>query len=170
MEDNKQYRQHMEGPNASIGFYLQLYCIFGKDFAENFKEKKELIQFIELCHTPGNLVLVPAEYNGYRGGKPYIRDYSDLSLDNLKYSRDGRYFLGEDDEDGKRSFHKYINIFFLWDSVDENYDAVPLCESHSKKLETYMRQNVEPDAELVLPRKEEIDDLCRNINNVCLKE
>ena len=32
LEDNEEYRQHMEGknPRASIMFYLQLYCIYGR--------------------------------------------------------------------------------------------------------------------------------------------
>ena len=165
LDDNEEYRQHMEGSKASVRFYLQLYCIYGKDFIKHFEKKTELIQFIKLCHTLGNLGVVPALYNGYRGSKFFIKDYADLSLDNLKYSRDGRDFLGEDDEDRKRNFRRYINTSFLWDCVDENYDAVPLCESHSKKLEMYERQNTKPNTEFVLPDKEEIDDLCRNINN-----
>ena len=132
---------------------------------KHFEKKTELIRFIELCHALGNLVVVPALYNGYRGGQSFIRDYFDLSLDNLKYSRDGRNFLGEDDKDRRRNFRRYINTSFLWDCVDENYDAIPLCESHSKKLGMYERQNTKPDAEFVLPDKEEIDGLCRNINN-----
>ena len=166
LDDYEDYRQHMEGknPRASIMFYLQLYCIYGKDFTAHFEKKAELIQFIEFCHTLGNLVIVPAGYNGYRGSQSFIKDYADLSLDNLKYSRDGRNFLGENDKIRKRNFRKYINTLFLWDCVDENYNAVPLCESHSKKLELLKKQNTESDEEFVLPCKEEIEDLCRNIN------
>lgn len=165
--DNEEYRQYMEGknPRASIMFYLQLYCIYGMDFIKHFEKKTELIQFIKLCHTLGNLGVVPALYNGHRGSQSFIKDYSDLSLDNLKYSRDSRNFLGENDKIRKRNFRKYINTLFLWDYADKNYDAVPLCESHRKKLEMYRHQNPEPDAKFVLPEKEEIDDLCRNINN-----
>lgn len=167
LDDNEEYRQHMEGknPRASIMFYLQLYCIYGQDFMKHFEKKTELIQFIKLCHTLGNLGVVPALYNGHRGGQSFIRDYSDLSLDNLKYSRDSRSFLGENDKIRKRNFRKYINTLFLWDYADKNYDAVPLCESHRKKLEMHRHQNTEPDAEFVMPEQEEIDNLCRNINS-----
>ena len=167
LDDNEEYRQHMEGkkPRASAMFYLQLYCIYGKDFIKHFEKKTELIQFIEFCHMLGNLGVVPAGYNGYRGSQSFIRDYSDLSLNNLKYSRDGGNFLGENDKIRKQNFRKYINTVFLWDCVDKNYDAVPLCESHSKKLEMYEQQNAKPETEFVLPDKEEVDDLCRNINS-----
>lgn len=125
----------------------------------------ELMQYIELCHTLGNLGVVPAGYNGYCGSQSFIKDYADLSPDNLKYSRDGRNFLGENDKIRKRNFRKYINTLFLWDYADKNYDAVPLCEAYSKKMELLKEQNAGPDAEYVLPDKEEIDNLCRNINS-----
>ena len=167
LDDNEEYRQHMEGktPRACAMFILQLYCVYGKEFIKHFEKKTELMQYVELYHTLGNLGVVPIGYNGYRGCQSFIRDYSDLSLDNLKYSRDGRNFLGENDKIKKRNFRKYVNTLFLWDYVDKDYDAVPLCESHSKKLELLKKQNTEPDAEYVLPEKEEIDDLCRNINS-----
>lgn len=164
LDDNEEYRQHMEGETPSAAFYLQLYCLYAQNFTAQFDEKKELMEFVELCHTLGNLMPVPAEYNGYRGKRKYLRDYFDLSLDNLKNSRDGNHFLGENNEMREQNFRKCVNIFFLWDCVDANYEVIPLCESHKKKLEVLEREITMPDAEFVLPNKEEIDDLCRNIN------
>lgn len=130
-----------------------------KDYIPSEKIK----EFAELTHTVGNLVLVPAGYNGYRGTQPCIKDYFDLSLDNLVHSRDGNHYLGEDDEARKRNFIKYINTFFLWDYVDDHYEPTPLCESHKKQLEI-QRMTGMLEAKGVLPEQHEIDNLCSNIN------
>lgn len=130
---------------------------------ENYIHSDKIKEFAEWTHTVGNIVLVPAGYNGYRGTQPCIKDYLDLSLDNLVHVWDGFAFLGEDYEVRKRNYNKYINTFFLWDYVDENYEPVPLCESHKKQMET-QRKTGRLEAKGVLPPKEEIDDLCGNIN------
>lgn len=119
---------------------------------------EEINMFAQLTHTIGNMVLVPAGYNGYRGTKQYLKDYFDLSLDNLLYSRDKNHYL--DGENEERQQRKYVNTFFLWDYVDKNYEVRPLCNSHEKKI-----QKKTLDGTHVLPEKEEIDDLCNNINN-----
>ena len=133
------------------------------DYIRSDKIKK----FAELAHTVGNLVLVPAGYNGYRGTQPCIKDYFDLSLANLVHGWDGPRYLGEDYQIRKQNFIKYINTFFLWDYVDEDYEVLPLCESHRKQMEMQLKAG-RLEAKGVLPKKEEIDGLCNNINDrVC---
>lgn len=130
---------------------------------ENYIYSEKIKEFAEWTHTVGNIVLVPAGCNGYRGTQPCIKDYFDLSLDNLLNVWDGPSFLGEDCETRKRHYIKYINTFFLWDYVDEKYEPVPLCESHRKQMET-QRKTGRLEAKGVLPENGEIDDLCGNIN------
>ena len=135
---------------------------------ENYVRSEKIKEFAKLTHTVGNLVLVPAGYNGYRGTQPCIKDYLDLSLDNLLHVWDGKKYLGEDDRIRKQNYIKYINTFFLWDYVDDNYEPVPLCESHRKQMEA-QRKTGRLEAKGVLPPIEEIDDLCSNINDRILR-
>ena len=132
-----------------------------KSLKENRIKNDNIITFAQLTHTMGNMVLVPAGYNGHRGTKDYLKDYFDLSLDNLVHSWDGNKYLGEKYEDRQRNFKKYINIFFLWDYVDKSYNILPLCESHRKKLGMGEKCSVD----FVLPEKSEIDYMCIEINN-----
>ena len=131
---------------------------------ENYVRSDKIKEFAKFTHTLGNLVLVPAGYNGYRGTQPCIKDYFDLSLANLLYGWGGNHYLGEDYEERKQNYIKYINTFFLWDYVDENYEAIPLCASHKKQLET-QRRTGKLEAKGVLPERDEIDYICSNINN-----
>lgn len=131
---------------------------------ENYISSGPIKEFARMTHTVGNLVLVPAGYNGYRGTQPCIKDYFDLSLDNLVHVWDENHYLGETGEIRRRNYIKYINTFFLWDYVDENYEPIPLCESHKKQMETQHKTG-RLEAKGVLPIIEEIDDLCRNIND-----
>ena len=142
-----------------------------KEFIEedgNYVRSEKIKEFAKLTHTVGNLVLVPAGYNGYRGTQPCIKDYLDLSLDNLLHVWDGKKYLGEDDRIRKQNYIRYINTFFLWDYVDDNYEPVPLCESHRKQMEA-QRKTGRLEAKGVLPPIEEIDDLCSNINDRILR-
>ena len=79
----------------------------------------------------GNFCLVPLGYNGYRGNaeNPF-KDYWDLSLNNLKYNKDHRDWLGR----VGMSFQQYIHIFFLWDYVNKDFHVLPLCQSHTGML------------------------------------
>lgn len=79
----------------------------------------------------GNFILVPKEYNRYRGSSPKLQDYWDLSLHNLRPNTDGREWLGNAD----MTFKQYINIFFLWDYVDKTYHVRPLFPSHMAMLQ-----------------------------------
>ena len=131
---------------------------------ENYIRSEKIKEFAEWTHTVGNLILVPAGYNGYRGTHPCIKDYFDLSLENLLHVRDGKHYLGEDSGIRRQNFIRYINTFFLWDYVDEKYEVLPLCESHEKQMEIQRRTGA-LEAKGVLPEKEEIDDLCSNIDD-----
>ena len=131
---------------------------------ENYIQSEEIMEFAKLTHTIGNMILVPARYNAYRGTQPCIKDYFDLSLDNLLHAWDENSYLDEKDENRKVNFVRYINTFFLWDYVDEYYESAPLCESHKKQLEA-QRDQGRLVAQGVLPGKGEIDDLCSHIND-----
>lgn len=167
-EEKEIYRQHLKN-NTSTRFCLQLYCLYGKDFIKQLAEKEELVRLIQLTHTMGNLGLVPAGYNGARGSAKKIQDYSDLSLYNLLHNCDGmsgKYF-GEDEETRKHNFARYINFSFLWDSVEKRsntYEVRPLCDSHEMKMHVWDLMGTWT-SENVLPKKEELEQLCRNINS-----
>lgn len=130
---------------------------------EHYVRSEKIKEFAKYTHTVGNLILVPAGYNGYRGTQPCIKDYFDLSLDNLAHGWGGNHYLGKDSESVEHNFRKYINAFFLWDYVDRNYEVIPLCKSHKEQMET-QRRTGRLEAQGVLPAREEIDVLCENIN------
>lgn len=130
---------------------------------ENQSEERinneNIITFAQLTHTMGNMVLVPAGYNSYRGTKNYLKDYFDLSLDNLLYSWDYNNYLGKEDAKRRWKFKKYVNVFFLWDYVDNAYNVSPLCNSHREKMQKRTLNHT-----FVLPEKNEIDHLCSEVN------
>lgn len=130
---------------------------------KNHIGSRAVVEFAGLVHTLGNMSLVPARYNGYRGTNPCLKDYFDLSLDNLRHDWDGSHFLGKDEKARENSFIHYINTFFLWDYVDGHYETVPLCGSHKKQFEI-QRESKKLYPKTALPVKEEIDDLCGSIN------
>lgn len=137
-----------------------------KELVENDKNhvgSDSVTEFAALVHTVGNMALVPARYNGYRGTHPCLKDYFDLSLDNLRHDWDGNHLFGTDDGTRESNFIQYVNTFFLWDYVDCNYEAVPLCTSHQKQFEI-QRKTKELYPKNALPVREEIDELCENIN------
>lgn len=79
-----------------------------------------LNKYAYLTHTFGNFVLVPAGFNS--GRVRATDDYWDLSLRLMK--DDPEWMPPE-------LFQKYINTFFLWDYVDENYEIKPFFNLHS---------------------------------------
>lgn len=79
-----------------------------------------LNEYAKLTHTIGNFVLVPAGFNNGRVNA--TNDYWDLSLIILK---DNPEWMPQE------LFQKYINTFFLWDYVDENYEIKPFFKTHS---------------------------------------
>lgn len=109
--------------------------VYGPDtinsFITSYKKSKSDINnrtdemfrnFAVLTHTIGNFTLVPRMedkfekgFNSYRGFK--YGDYWDISLQHLL--KDG---FNKD----KDKFQKYIDTFFLWDYVDEEYNPLSL--------------------------------------------
>lgn len=169
VENDSEYKQHiMPGGNASIRFCIQLYCLYGKGFIEQLVKNEELSRFVNLTHSMGNLVLIPGGYNRSRGMAKEIRDYADLSLFNLLHDCDGKAkYFGEDSKEREKRFNRYINFLFLWDYVEKSaegiYEVRPLCDSHRLKMQTWDSLGIWDDKN-VLPKKEELEDLCRNIN------
>lgn len=167
-EEKEIYRQHLKN-RTSIRFCLQLYCLYGEDFVKQLAEKKEFVRLIQLTHTMGNLGLVPKGYNRKRGLAKEMQDYFDMSLYNLLHNCDGmsgKYF-GEDEETRKHNFARYINFSFLWDSVEKRgntYEVRPLCNSHEMKMHVWDLMGTWT-SENVLPKKMELEQLCRNINS-----
>ena len=177
-DEQELYRQQLlpnptdptKSGRVSIRFCLQLYQLFGKDFIRQLTEKDELYRCVQLTHTMGNLVPVPEGYNGYRGKAEQMRDYADLSLFNLIHNCDGKSeeLWGQDEEIRKGNVTKYINFSFLWDYVEKGADGTyrvqPLCDSHRLKMRTWETMGTW-DEKNVLPKKEEMEELCRNINS-----
>jgi hypothetical protein len=111
-EDKKIKEQKNGKRKISINFMLEL---FSKE-----DSKKALIgclnavdglgKFLNLYHTLGNFVLVPAYFNVYRNSK--VKDYWDKSLKLLKQQWD---------KDLSDLYIRYVNYFFLWD-YNEKYN------------------------------------------------
>lgn len=168
IEHNPAYRHYLLG-RASIRFCIQLYCLYGKGFIEQLMRNKELFQFVNFTHRIGNLVLTPSGYNKHRGKEKTMRDYVDLSLFNLLHDCDGkgREYFGENPKERGKRFAVYINFSFLWDNVEKSaegiYEVLPLCDSHRLKMQDWNRLGIWDDKN-VLPKKEELESLCRNMN------
>lgn len=110
---------------------------------KNSKDPKEtdfeiLSNYARYTGYLGNFVLVPKGYNQSRGSSQKIKDYWDLSLYNLRYNKDGEDWM----ERVNMSFWEYINMFFLWDYIDENNKVRALFESHQLLL--YPEKRVTP--------------------------
>ncbi len=168
-DEREDYRKHLL-EKMSIRFCLQLYRVFGQDFIGQLEKNKGLLGFVQLTHTMGNLVLVPAGYNGWRGRTVSVKDYADLSLFQLLHCCDGRgeAYFGTDAAERERRFARYINFQFLWDYVekasDNTYRVRPLCASHEEKMRDWDDGNVWNGMK-VLPRKEELEGLCGAVNS-----
>ena len=124
-----QYRKN----NYSFMDCLQIYCTFPEKLTSELHKECEFIQFINLYHTIGNMVLVPRRFNSGRYARTF--DFWDSSLVWLK--KDG-FFYGKSLMFDKQNFIKYINYFYLWDYVDcinNKYIIKPLFDSH-KNIES----------------------------------
>lgn len=107
----------------------------------------------------GNFTLVPKGYNRHRGCSSTLRDYWDLSLNDLRRNKNEADWL----ENSDISFGRYINTFFLWDYVDEAYHVRPLFSGHELLLN--------PKA-WVLPRRYEqrqVDEFAEFMSNVNIR-
>lgn len=128
-----------------------------------------LNNFAKYTSCIGNFVLVPAGFNGYRGIHPFIKDYWDLSLDYLAYKEKnawlstGKEPMVQEKARDNTAFVKYINMFFLWDYVDEEYEVRPLFASHKDKLgrKPLSQENLFPKIE---EEKNEFQEFFNNVN------
>lgn len=136
--------------------YVESYEAYQKDEEFQKEVRREEVNdllgdYAHLTGCLGNFTLVPKGYNGYRGTAKMLKDYWDLSLHNLRYNRDQNDWLDQVD----MCFNKYINMFFLWDYVDEDYHVYPLFQSHTALLK--------PE-DNVLPRKYEQKQVKKQVN------
>lgn len=90
----------------------------------NVLEQKEIGALLDiyakLTHTIGNFVLVPEGFNVGRTSK--TSDFWDLSLQLLQLDKN---WLQD------QTVEKYVNTFFLWEYVNENYEVKPFFAGHS---------------------------------------
>ena len=97
-----------------------------------FREKVRNIlgEYVSRVSWIGNFILVPHNYSGSRGRSKELKDYWDLSLNNLLTNGDEQNWLSHTN----LTFRKYINTFFLWDYVSKGYRVLPLFPSHQALL------------------------------------
>lgn len=131
------------------------------------KEWKGLNDFARNVSCIGNFVLVPGGFNKHRGVHPGLRDYWDLSLDDLAYNKDawlpGRVRVKHARDN--KAFIQYVNTFFLWDYVDDNYEIKPLFASHEDKLGADKELNNEKVFPDMQHNGKEFDKFLGNVNS-----
>lgn len=152
-----QYRKN----NYSFMDCLQVYCDYPEKLISELHKEPEFIQFVNLYHTIGNMVLVPRRFNSGRYGRTF--DFWDSSLVWLK--KDG-FVYGENQIFDKRDFIKYINYFYLWDYVEcvnGEYKVKPLFDSH-RNIENGSINYTQPWTNLNTE-----SDLKQFLNNACEK-
>lgn len=114
----------------SFNYILECWLL-NNMFRNRLNRQKKFKDYLNAYHTLGNFVLVPAGFNAQRGtslkyNERKINDYWDLSLKYLKENGYGEFDSGD--------FNKYINYFFLWDYVDENYNVKPLSPENNDDI------------------------------------
>ena len=130
-----EYNKTLKNPRAwysSVLYCITLYRTFNTadklpNFTSDLKNIPGLESYMELYHTLGNFVLVPAKFNGKRALP--TADFWDSSLVWLKEEGFGseKTFFSKDE------FTKYINYFFLWDYIEakeEGYKVNHLFSAH----------------------------------------
>lgn len=140
-----------------------------KEEAGKKAEEIGLENFAKYTSCIGNFVLVPARFNGHRGIHPYIKDYWDLSLDYLAYEEKSAWLsmykepMNQKNAGDNKAFVKYINMFFLWDYVEKDYEVRPLFASHKDILgrRPLSRENLFPKIE---GDKNEFQEFFNNVN------
>lgn len=156
-------------PDSAFGQYqkksysflkcLQIYCTSPQKFILEMEQMSDFINFVNLYHTVGNMVLVPRYFNRGRYAKTY--DFWDSSLVWLK--NDGFSYKGQQIFD-KHDFIKYINYFYLWDYVEfvnGTYKVKPLFDSH-KNIENGSVNNA-----LLWTNISDKQDLKQFLKNAC---
>ena len=107
----------------------------------SFDKSRLLDEYIDLYHTIGNFVLVPARFNGWRGINRVIKDNFGRSLCCLQKGWNARFSYTNaktkeqtiaEGSFAKERYIDYINYFFLWDYVDTNGEPLILTEEHDE--------------------------------------
>lgn len=125
---------------------------------KRIEENPLFYDFAKYTSCIGNFVLVPAGFNKHRGLHLCIKDFWDLSLDYLAYTEKNQWLpIGKDPIEQEhagdnRAFVKYINMFFLWDYVNEKYEVRPLVDCHKERLGC---KPLSPDPGTIFPEDED---------------
>lgn len=97
---------------------------------------KGLSEFLDIYHTIGNYVLVPAYFNSYRAS--VVDDYWDKSLALMKKKSEAWLSNKNEIVWDRKLFVRYVNYFFLWDYTDD-YDPLIISEiSNTNDLEHFL--------------------------------
>uniref|UniRef100_UPI00405710DC hypothetical protein n=1 Tax=Acetatifactor sp. TaxID=1872090 RepID=UPI00405710DC len=143
-DENKDMLELKKG-NCSINYMLELYSNNSckEKFLNNLGEIRWLKEYINLYHTIGNFVLVPAYLNPFRARK--VEDYWERSLALLQNKNEQwmcKQRNGEHHEIfwDKSNYNLYINFFFLWDYVDENGNPLFLSDWTTSDQLNYMER------------------------------
>lgn len=130
-ENGDEYLKHKKG-NVSINYILELYSNpeTKQIFIRDLKEIPFLEEFLCAYHTIGNFILVPSYFNPYRA--TIVNDYWDKSLSMLREKRDVWTYqtrgCSHEIAWDRKNFMKYINLFFLWDYIEEEGEIVEIFE------------------------------------------
>ena len=116
--DNEKYQSIKGTNNCSINLSLELYETEKNNSKENNSKENKFIsaleniskfkEFVDIYHTIGNFLLVPAGFNVERN--QMFSDFWDLSLQYLQQATNNPWLIDY-------TFEKYVNYFFLWDYV-----------------------------------------------------
>ena len=109
----------------------------------SIKENSYLYRFAALTHTIGNLVLIPKDINGdfNKWRMENLDDLFDLSLERIKISM------------SEKDFKEYIDLYYLNDYVDENYNIKPL----------FKRPEVLNNSSLFIQTEEQLNEYLKNV-------
>lgn len=127
----------------SANFMLELFAneISKKTLEVWLNEVNGLSSYLDLYHSLGNFVLVPAYFNPYRASA--VDDFWDQSLCLLDSKNEKWLSNNNEVVWDKKLFVRYINYFFLWDYT-ESYKPVVLSKySNHKELEIFLEKTCE---------------------------
>lgn len=151
----------------TMNSFSTTYLVARKIYKNNLKKimaNQLLTKFASNTHCIGNFTYVPYKlyksdnhsFNQYRGfrreddDRYFVYDYFDLSLKLIKESTD------------EITFRDYIDVFYLNDYVDENYNIIPLFERHRQFLNNEKLPLEHP--EQFLPQNEkELNEYVANV-------
>lgn len=149
----------------TMNSFATIYNVAEKIYQENptaLFENSRLNKFASFTHNIGNFTLIPFKLDsqdrlsfnqsrGFNGGSNYfVFDFFDLSLKLIKEKTDDPLFKS------------YIDLFFLNDYVDENYNIKPLFSRHGQFLQED-RISLENPEKFLPQNEEELNELLDNI-------